>query len=125
MNLMDSSGWIEYFLDGPNASFFNPAICQTDALLVPTICLYEVYKRIAIGAGQDAALQAIVQMKKGKVVSLGDSLSIHAAQISLKNKLPMADSIIYATALSENATIWTQDEHFKDRPNVKFIAPQK
>ena len=121
MNVVDSSGWIEYFINGGNANFFNSPIRDTDNLLVPTICLYEVFKRILFELGEDEALQVTGIMSLGKVVELNRDIAIHAANISLELKLAMADSIILATARAYNATLWTQDEHFKGLEGVKYI----
>lgn len=121
MNVVDSSGWIEYFINGKNASFFNAPIRDTDNLLVPTICLYEVFKRILLELGEDEALQVTGIMSLGIVVELNRDIAIHAANISLELKLAMADSIILATARANDATLWTQDEHFKSLEKVKYI----
>src|SRR5436190_21949321 len=109
MNLVDSSAWLEYFADTPNARFFAQAIENVDDLIVPTICLLEVFKRVLQLRGEQAALQAIVQMRLGAVVDLDSSLALAAAKIGHEMKLALADSIILATARSRNATIWTQD----------------
>lgn len=122
MNVVDSSGWIEYFVNGKNAGFFNSAIRDTDNLLIPTICLYEVFKRILLELGEDEALQVTGIMSLGTVVELNRDIAIHAANISLELKLAMADSIILATARANNATLWTQDEHFKGLDGVKYVT---
>jgi len=121
MNVVDSSGWIEYFVNGRNANFFNSPIRDTDNLLVPTICLYEVFKRILLELGEDEALQVTGIMSLGTIVELNRDIAIHAANISLELKLAMADSIILATARVNNAKLWTQDEHFKGSEGVKYI----
>ena len=121
MNVVDSSGWIEYFVNGRNADFFNSPIRDTDNLLVPTIFLYEVFKRILLELGEDEALQVTGIMSLGTIVELNRDIAIHAANISLELKLAMADSIILATARANNATLWTQDEHFKGSEGVKYI----
>ena len=121
MNVVDSSGWIEYFVNGRNADFFNSPIRDTDNLLVPTIFLYEVFKRILLELGEDEALQVTGIMSLGTIVELNRDIAIHAANISLELKLAMADSIILATARVNNATLWTQDEHFKGSEGVKYI----
>lgn len=112
MNLVDTSGWIEYFFLGANSSFFAKPIENTDELIVPVICLYEVFKKINQVADEARALQAIVQMKQGQVVPVTEEIALKAALTSLKHKFPMADSLIYATGLIEEAVIWTQDEDF-------------
>ena len=121
MNVVDSSGWLEYFADGDNANFFAPAIEDTKNLLVPVICIYEVFKRIRQQNGITEAQQHIGDMKLGQIIDLDESLALNAAKISTDLKLPMADSIILATARANNATLWTQDEHFKDLDGVKYV----
>jgi len=120
MNIVDSSGWIEYFFAGTNAAFFSPPIEDTDNLLVPVICLYEVFKKINAVADEARALQIIAQMKQGRVVDVTEEIALKASLISLKHKLPMADSLILSTAHALAAILWTQDEHFKHLQNVKF-----
>lgn len=120
MNIVDSSGWIEYFFAGPNADFFSPAIESTDKLLVPTICLYEVFKKANMVADEARALQLVAHMKQGRVVDMTEDIALRAALISIKHKLPMADSLILATTYAHRATLWTQDEHFKAFENVNF-----
>lgn len=121
MNVVDSSGWIEYFINGPNTDLFASPIQDTENLIVPTICLYEVFKRVLLVLGDDKALKTIGQMSLGTVKVLDRNIAMRAAQISLEIKLAMADSIILATARSFNATLWTQDEHFKDLEGVRYI----
>ncbi|MEW6285384.1 MAG: type II toxin-antitoxin system VapC family toxin [Chloroflexota bacterium] len=121
MNVVDSSGWLEYFGEGKNAGFFAPPIEKTDQLIVPTICIYEVFKRLSDLASEDEALQAIGVMSLGQVVELNRQLALNAATISREFKLALADSIILATTRMHNATLWTQDEHFKDLNDVKYI----
>ena len=122
MNLVDSCGWLEYFADGENADFFAFPLHKIDQLIVPSICMYEVFKKVLSDRGEGEALQAVSLMKQGLVVDFDDSLAMNAARISDDRKLPMADSIILATAKEHRALIWTQDEHFKDLPGVKFRA---
>jgi predicted nucleic acid-binding protein len=122
MNIVDSSGWLEYFAEGENVDFFASAIEDTENLIVPVICVYEVFKRILILQGLDAAEQHIAELFKGQQVDLSAPLALSAAQLSVEYKLPMADSLILATAQSYEAILWTQDEHFKSIPGVKFIA---
>ena len=122
MNVVDSSGWLEYFADGPNADFFAPPIEATEQLLVPVICIYEVFKRILQQKGLGAAETRIADLYKGAVIELTPALAISAAVISDTHKLPMADSIILATARTFDATLWTQDEHFQGMAGVEYIA---
>lgn len=120
MNIVDTSGWIEYFFSGANASFFSASIEDTDNLLVPVVCLYEVFKKVITVADDAKALQAIAQMKQGRVVDLTEDIALRAALISIKHKLPMADSLIFATARAQGARLWTQDEHFRNLPGVNY-----
>jgi predicted nucleic acid-binding protein len=121
MNVVDSSGWLEYFGQGSNGEFFAPVIKESAQLVVPTISLYEVYKRIVLQRDEEDALSAIAWMTIGLVADLTMEIALAAADLSVEHKLPMADSIILATARAHNATLWTQDEHFKDLPGVEFV----
>jgi predicted nucleic acid-binding protein len=125
MNVVDSSGWLEYFVRGPNTAFFKPVIHNTEALLVPTICLYEVYKWIVAQRDEEEALAAIAWMATAQVIDLNQEIAIQAADLSREHKLAMADSIIYATAHAFQATLWTQDAHFAGLEAVEFIEKQK
>jgi toxin FitB len=120
MNLVDSCGWLEYFADGPKADFYAAALEDTGSLLVPTICLLEVFKRIFQQRGEDAALQAAAAMHQGLIVPLDASLALRAARISSDLKLPLADSVILATAQTYLGVIWTQDAHFKGLEGVRY-----
>jgi toxin FitB len=124
MNLVDTSGWMEFFFGGPNEAYFVDPITKVEGLIIPTICLYEVFKKVNQVADEARALQAIAQMKQGRVVALDETVALKAALISLKHNLHMADSFIYATAQAFGATLWTQDEHFKDLPQVKYKEAQ-
>lgn len=121
MNVVDSSGWLEYFADDENAGFFADPIEQEDALVVPTIGLYEVFKHVLREAGRDEALRAVAFMKKGRIVELDESLALNAARISHGYKIPMADSIFLATARAREATLWTQDVDFQGLEDVQYI----
>jgi predicted nucleic acid-binding protein len=121
MNLVDSSGWLEYFAEGGNAEFFAPAIEDTKNLLVPVICIYEVFKKILLQSGVSAAQTHISDMKLGNIIEIDESLVLSAAKISFDLKLPTADSLILATARANDAILWTQDEHFKGLDSVKYI----
>jgi toxin FitB len=121
MNLVDSSGWLEYFAGGPNDAFFASAIEDIQYLIVPTICLYEVYKRMTQQRGELEANKRIAAMLQGIVVPVDAPLALNAARISVEMKLAMADSLIWATALAYGATLWTEDKHFRDLPNVQYI----
>ena len=119
---MDSSGWLEYFADGPNADFFAPAIVDVAGLLVPTISLYEVFKRVLQQQGEDKALEAVAVMMQGEVVELDTTIAISAAKLSDKWKIPMADSIMLATARDRDADFWTQDADFASIPDVNYVS---
>ena len=121
MNLVDSSGWLEYFADGENAKHFVQVIENTEELIVSTINLYEVYKKILLEKDEDAALQAIGLMQQAKVVEITSSIAIMAAKLSYELKLPMADSLIYSTARMHDSTVWTQDADFKNLEEVKYF----
>lgn len=121
MNVVDSSGWLEYFANASNAGFFAPAITDEPSLVVPTICMFEVFKRLSLERGKESALQAIGIMYRGQLVALNDEVALQAALLSLEHKLPLADSIILATAHLHQATLWTQDIHFKGLPGVEYI----
>jgi predicted nucleic acid-binding protein len=122
MNVVDSSGWLEYFADGPNANFFRKAIETTSELVVPTVSLYEVFKRVFQQRGEGKALQAIAAMQQGTVVDLTPPVALAAARINLDLGIPMADSIMLATARTWGATLWSQDSDFADLPEVRYIA---
>jgi len=123
MNIVDSSGWLAYFADEPNAAYFMPPLSEPDLLVVPTVTIYEVFKVIIRGSGENDALQAVVAMQRGKVVELSTQIAITASRLSLEYKLPMADSIILATAREFKAVIWTQDSDFESINDVKYFPP--
>lgn len=120
MNVVDSSAWLEYFADGPNAKHFAGAIEKPDELLVPSITLLEVFKRISRQRDEAAAFQYVAAMRQGTVVDLDASLALHAAALGLRYRLPLADSVVYATARNVDALVWTQDADFEALPGVKF-----
>jgi predicted nucleic acid-binding protein len=124
MNVVDSSGWLEYLSDGANADFFAPLIEDEENLVTPTICIYEVFKRVLGELGEERALDAVGTLLRGNVVELSQQEAIEAARLSVQSKLAMADSIILATARAYQATLWTQDAHFKDIEGVRYIDPQ-
>ncbi|SMP77436.1 PIN domain-containing protein [Desulfonatronum zhilinae] len=121
MNIVDSSGWLEYFAGGENASQYIPPLSDQSSLVVPTISIYEVFKVILREAGEDAALQAASAMRRGQVVELTPQRAMSAASLSLRHSLPMADSIILAAAHEYEAVIWTQDADFKELDNVRYF----
>jgi predicted nucleic acid-binding protein len=122
MNVVDSNGWLEYYADGPNADFFAPAIERTSELIVPTLSLYEVFKRVFQQRGEGDALQAVAVMIQGAVVDLDMDLALSAAKLSIELKLPMADSVMLATARRHGAILWTQDAHFAAIQGVQYIS---
>jgi predicted nucleic acid-binding protein len=124
MNVVDSSAWLEYFADGPNAEEFTPAIKNSEALVVPSITLFEVFKKVRVQRDVESALRAVSQMKRGHVVDLGADLAVAAAELSAESRLPLADSVILATARAADATLWTQDSHFEGLAGVEYRAHQ-
>jgi len=122
MNVVDSSAWLSYFAGDKNAQAFAAAIDKINELLVPSITLTEVFKNILRQRDEEAALVAIAHMKQGKVIPLDSELAIDAGNFGVLHKLPLADSIIYATSQKLNATVWTQDSDFKGLPNVKYFV---
>lgn len=125
MNLVDSSAWLEYFAGGTLAGQVARPIEQTDKLLVPTIVIYEVGKRVMQQRGEDAALQVVAVMHQGTVVDLDATIALNAAQLGLAHKLPLADSVILATARLHAATIWTLDADFKGLSGARYLARHK
>lgn len=124
MNIVDSSGWLEYFADGPNALFFSRPLARTSDLVVPSITLYDVFKVVLRQRGESDALQAVALMQQGSVVDLTAEISILAARASIQYRLPMADSIILATSRVHGATVWTQDSDFEEIEGVQYVAKQ-
>lgn len=122
MNVVDSSAWLEYFADDPSAGFFAEVVEAPEQQLVPVITLCEVFNRLSTVRGEGAALQAIALMQKGIVVDVSVSISLSAARLSLQHRLPMADSIILATARTYGAELWTQDADFADFEGVHYCA---
>ena len=120
MNVVDSSAWLEYFANGPNATFFAKTIEKVEELIVPSLSLFEVFKRVLRQRDENDAIQAIAIMQQGMVVDLDASLALSAARLSVENKLPLADSVILATAREYNATLWTQDADFKGLEDVQY-----
>ena len=125
MNLVDSSGWLEFFADGPNASFFFTPLKNVDELIVPTISIYEVFKTVLRQRDESAGLQAVALMNQGQIIDLTTNISMKAAKLSLEHKIPMADSIILATGHLYQATVWTQDADFKGLNDVQFIRKKQ
>ena len=122
MNVVDSSGWLEYFGDGPNAAFFAGPLAKAEELIVPAISVFEVFKCVLQQRDEASALQAAALMQQGRAVALDPALAMAAAKLSFELKLPMADSIILATARQFNAVVWTQDADFENLPGVRYVA---
>lgn len=116
-NVVDSSGWLEYFTDSDRAPLFASAIEDAENLFVPVISIYEVFKKVLRERGEDDALQVASMMQCGRLIDLDCALAMEAA----RHPLPLADSLIYAAAMRHEAALWTQDEHFKGFPNVRFF----
>jgi predicted nucleic acid-binding protein len=122
VNLVDSSAWLEYFADGANARFFAPAIEDVAELVVSSINLYEVFKRVLQQRDENAALQAVAVMEQGKVIDVDERIALQAARLSALHRLPLADSLILATARVTGATLWTQDVDFAGIDGVRYRA---
>ncbi len=124
-NVVDSSAWLEYFADGPNAEYFARPIEAPAELVVPSITLLEVFKRLLQQRSESHALRAVAVMQQGQVADLDAPLALSAATIGVESKLPLADSVILATARRFGATVWTQDEDFDGISGVKYRAKRK
>ena len=124
MNVVDSSAWLEYFGDGPNAAVFAEAIESPGELAVPMLTLSEVFKRTRQLTDETTILKVIAIMLQGRVIELSATLAIDAARLSLEIGLAMADAIILATARAEDAVLWTQDSHIEGLENVEFREKQ-
>lgn len=120
VNLVDSCGWLEYLADGEHAAFYEPALRDGKRLVVPAVCIYEVFRKVLSERGENDALQAAALMRQGTVVPLDDILALEAARLAQERKLPMADSIVLAAAQRHRAVLWTQDSHFRGMPGVKM-----
>jgi toxin FitB len=121
VNVVDSSAWLEYFAEGPNAETFRAAIEATEELVVPSITILEVFKVVARQRGTSDALTIVAHMQQGRVVDLDAALALDAARLGAQFALPLADSIVLATAQQAGATLWTQDSHFADVPGVRYV----
>ncbi len=121
MNVVDSSGWLEYFADSSNAHKFAPFVEDTGNLVVPSISIYEVFKHFCLHRDESQGLKAVAQMLEGLAVELDSTLALEASKLSIAHKLPMADSIILATARAFHATLVTQDADFKGIEGVEYF----
>lgn len=124
-NLVDSCGWLEYFADGPNANFYAPPIERVEELIVPTICLLEVFRKVFRERGEHAALQAAATMEQGTIVPLDGPIALAAGRLGIEHGLPVADSVILATAQAHKALIWTQDADFRKLDGVRYADPRR
>jgi len=122
MNVVDSSGWLEFFSESRNAKIFAKPIENVAELLVPSITIMEVFKKILQTKDEQSALKAAAHMRQGQVVDLDTNLAMSAARIGHELKLPLADSIILATARLHAAVLWTQDQDFKNIEGVRYIS---
>ena len=121
MNLVDSSAWLEYFAAGTNARHFAKVIEDSARLIVPTLCIYEVFKRVLAQRSEDDGLRAVAFMERGRIVDLDRATALSAVRVSVDHGLPMADGIIYATAVSYGAALWTQDADFDGLKGVRYF----
>ncbi len=120
MNVVDSSGWIEFFVGGPSAGFFETPLTAVDKLLVPSVTVLEVYRYVLRKEGREKALSVAATMQQGRVVNLDAGLAIEAAELGASYGLPLADSVVYASALTHEATLWTQDADFDGLDHVEY-----
>ena len=120
-NVVDSSAWLEFFKKSERAALYREAILDTERLLVPVICMYEVFKTLSRQRSEADALRAIEAMHQGRVIDLSAELALNAAQLSREHSLPMADALILATAYSQQAELWTQDADFEGLPDVRYF----
>lgn len=123
-NVVDSSAWLAYLADEPTAADFAPAVETTARLVVPAVCLLEVFKIVARQRDEGTALQAVALMQQGRVVALDAALALSAARVGVAHQLPLADSIVYATARAVGGGVWTQDEDFAALPDVEYRPKQ-
>jgi predicted nucleic acid-binding protein len=121
MNIIDSSFWLEYFAGTDSGNIVSEIVEDTNSLIIPTITLYEVFKKLLLETTEDDALFCRAHLKQGNIINLNDELSLFASKLSLEFKLPMADSIIYATNLKYNCVLWTQDRHFSGLNFVNYF----
>jgi len=120
-NVVDSSGWLEYFADAENAHFFAPAIENTKNLIVPSISLLEVFKHVLRQCSEKQAFESIECMMQSTVIDLDIEISLSAAKLGIQYKIALADSVILATGMAYEAIIWTQDSDFEGLPHVQYI----
>jgi predicted nucleic acid-binding protein len=119
--VVDSCGWLEFLAASPHGAAYRPALADAGALVVPTVCLLEVARRLRTQFGERAATEGAAVMTQGTVAPLDATLALEAARLGPRHGLPCADSVIYATARRHGATLWTHDEHFRGLPGVRFV----
>jgi len=122
VHIVDTSGWLEYFAGSPQARHFAAAVEDTEHLLVPVVVIYEVFRKITQAFDENRAFQAIAHIKQGRVVDVDEAIALYAGKLSLEKKLPMADALIYATAVLHGATVYTQDAHFEGLAQARYFA---
>ena len=122
MNVVDSSGWVEYFQDSPRADLFATAIEQRDQLLVPTIALFEVHKVLSRSLAVDLVDRCLDVMRLGRVLDFTDRRAIAASKVSRQHRLALADAAMYSMALEHGATFWTQDIDYDGLSSVRYFA---
>lgn len=120
-NVVDSSAWLAYFAEEPSAAEFAVAVEDTRRLVVPAVCLLEVFRVVVRQRGEGPALQAVAVMQQGEVVALDAALALSAASLALAHELPLADSIVYATARAVGGVVWTQDDDFEGLADVQYV----
>jgi predicted nucleic acid-binding protein len=125
MNIVDSTLWLEYLAGTDAGNNISEVVENTNELIVPTITIYEVFKKLLVETNEDDALFAIAHMRQGKIIELNEELSLSAAKISKDHKMPMADSIIYATNIKYSCILWTQDKHFMNLKSVNYFEKHK
>lgn len=121
MIVVDSCGWLEILASSTLGEAYRPAQTKADELLVPTVCLLEVARRLLSWGDEAAAASGVAVMSQATVVPLDATLALEAARLGPDTGLPCADSIIYATAVRHDAELWTHDEHFRGLPGVHFV----
>ena len=121
LRLVDSSGWLEYFTDGPNAAHFAEPLSDPGRLIVPTIGLYEVFRVVLRERGEHDAIRAVALMQRARVIPLSPALALESAKLAHERGLAMADAIILATARSVGATLWTLDADFEGLASVRYF----
>lgn len=125
MIVVDSSGWMHYFMNGQLAEAYAGHLSKLDQLVTPTVVLYEVFRKIKASVGEDEAVLAAEEMEQTHVVDFSSAVAYHAANLSIKYQLSFADAIIYATTDLLGAKLVTSDKDFKDLPKVLYINPEE